>query len=210
MFAPALERNVALAREYAACFDDGGHPYDALLADYDYGLTPARVQAVFDPLARALPPLVAEAAARPAPDRCRGRRCDAQQAAVRGVLRRLGVARTAGASTSRRTRSAWREHQRPAASRRATRATGLESLLAAVHEYGHALYERQIAPELARTNLGHGTSMSMHESQSKLWENHVARNPAFAAVMAAELAAGGVARRPGGGARARSSRCARR
>ena len=36
MFAPALERNVELAREYAACFDNGGHPYDALLADYDY------------------------------------------------------------------------------------------------------------------------------------------------------------------------------
>ena len=33
--------------------------------------------------------------------------------------------------------------------------------------------------------------MSMHESQSKLWENHVARNPAFAEVLAAELAAGG-------------------
>ena len=62
-----------------------------------------------------------------------------------------------------------------------------------MHEYGHALYESQIAPELARTNLGHGTSMSVHESQSKLWENHVARNPAFAPVIAAELAAGGVA-----------------
>ena len=35
--------------------------------------------------------------------------------------------------------------------------------------------------------------MSMHESQSKLWENHVARNPAFAEVLAAELAAGGFA-----------------
>ena len=30
----------------------GGHPYDALLADYDYGLTAARVQAIFGPLAR--------------------------------------------------------------------------------------------------------------------------------------------------------------
>jgi carboxypeptidase Taq len=65
-----------------------------------------------------------------------------------------------------------------------------------VHEYGHALYESQIAPELARTNLDHGTSMSVHESQSKLWENHVARHRAFATVMAAELAAGGVAVEP--------------
>jgi carboxypeptidase Taq len=38
--------------------------------------------------------------------------------------------------------------------------------------------------------------MSIHESQSKLWENHVARNPAFAEVMAAELRAAGFALAP--------------
>ncbi len=67
----------------------------------------------------------------------------------------------------------------------------LLSVLAAVHEFGHALYERQIPAELSRTSLGGGTSMSIHESQSKLWENHVARNPAFAPVLAAELTAAG-------------------
>jgi carboxypeptidase Taq len=67
----------------------------------------------------------------------------------------------------------------------------VESLLSSLHEYGHALYERQIDPALERTNLGCGTSMSIHESQSKLWENHVARSPAFASVLAAELDAGG-------------------
>jgi carboxypeptidase Taq len=64
-------------------------------------------------------------------------------------------------------------------------------VLAAIHEYGHALYERQIPPELHRTNLGRGASMSAHESQSKLWENHVGRHPAFATVIAAALEAGG-------------------
>ena len=67
----------------------------------------------------------------------------------------------------------------------------LLSVIAALHEFGHALYERQIDPELSRTNLGGGTSMSVHESQSKLWENHVGRHPAFASVLAEALAAGG-------------------
>jgi carboxypeptidase Taq len=195
LFAPALERNLALAREYSACLDDGGHPYDPLLADYDYGLTAARVQEVFGPLAQALPPLVADAAARPealdvpVP-------VEAQRGAVLGVLRQLGVRE-----------ERWRVDVSPhpfslamstSDLRVTTRYTGagLESLLAAVHEYGHALYESQIAPELARTNLGHGTSMSVHESQSKLWENHVSRNPAFAPVIAAELATGGLAVEP--------------
>ncbi len=196
LFAPALERNLVLAREYAACLDDGGHPYDALLADYDYGLTAARVQAIFGPLAQALPPLVAEAAARPqAPDVAVP--VEAQEVAVLGVLRQLGVRE-----------ERWRVDVSPhpfslalstSDLRVTTRytGTGLESMLAAVHEYGHALYESQIAPELARTNLGHGTSMSVHESQSKLWENHVARNRAFAPIIAGELAVGGVDVDPG-------------
>ena len=46
-------------------------------------------------------------------------------------------------------------------------------------------------PLLTRTNLGGGTSMSIHESQSKLWENHVARNPAFAELLATALTEGG-------------------
>ena len=72
----------------------------------------------------------------------------------------------------------------------------LLSVIAAMHEFGHALYERQIAPELARTNVGGGTSMSMHESQSKFWENHVGRHPAFAPVIAEALGAGGFAVEP--------------
>jgi carboxypeptidase Taq len=83
--------------------------------------------------------------------------------------------------------------------RRDTRVTtrysdgNVESLLSSLHEYGHALYERQTDPALERTNLGTGTSMSMHESQSKLWENHVARNRAFAELLATELTDGGSA-----------------
>jgi carboxypeptidase Taq len=68
---------------------------------------------------------------------------------------------------------------------------GTEAFLSSLHEYGHALYERQIDPRLDRTSVGRGTSMSVHESQSKLWENHVARSPAFAEVLAAELAVAG-------------------
>jgi carboxypeptidase Taq len=66
-------------------------------------------------------------------------------------------------------------------------------VLAAMHEFGHALYDRQVGPELARTPLADGTSMSIHESQSKLWENHVGRSAAFSGVIARELTGGGFA-----------------
>jgi carboxypeptidase Taq len=187
-FAPALRRNVELAREYAACFDDAARPYDALLADYDFGLTAARLQEVFGELAEELAPLVAEAPEAPPPI---GAPVAAQRAAVPAVLTRIGAAD-----------DGWRidDSAHPFSvgvgrsdSRVTTRYVegDLLSVIAAMHEFGHALYERQIAPELSRTNLGGGTSMSVHESQSKLWENHVGRHPAFAPVLAEAFAAGG-------------------
>lgn len=190
-FAGALERNVELARAYGECLaEEGEGAYDALLGDYDFGLQTQELRRLFGTLAAALPSLVAQARV------CSPRRTlevpvSAQQVAVAGTLRRLGVdASSWRVDVSAHPFTAW-------IGRRDTRLTTryidgeVESLLSSLHEYGHALYERQVDQALERTNLGRGTSMSVHESQSKLWENHVARNPAFAEVLAAELGAGG-------------------
>ncbi len=190
-FAPALRRNVDLAREYAACFPDVAHPYDAHLADYDFGLTAARVREVFDPLAERLTALAAEAADNPATPPLRVP-LEAQQAAVDTVLKRLGVTEDSWrVDVSPHPFTSWLSAQDTRVTTRFNPEAQFESVLAAMHEYGHALYERQIPPELQRTNVGRGPSMSAHESQSKLWENHVGRNAAFAPVLAAELRAGG-------------------
>jgi carboxypeptidase Taq len=189
-FAPALARNVELAREYAACFPEVAEPYDALLDDYDFGLRSERLRPLFVQLADGLAPLIAQAGRAP---RVHSLAIPAgpQQAAVQGTLRRLGVEDEnwrVDVSTHPFSQSL---SQRDVRITTRYEKSGVESLVAALHEFGHALYERQIAPELERTNLGHGTSMSIHESQSKLWENHVARHPAFTPVIAAELALAG-------------------
>jgi len=192
-FAPALARNVELARAYGDCVaEEGESRYEALLGDYDYGLRTEELRRVFGALAQALPPLVAEARVR-SPRRVLEVPVGAQQAAVASTLRRLGVDEASWrVDVSAHPFTAWLGR---GDSRLTTRYGDgeVESLLSSLHEYGHALYERQIDPALDRTNLGGGTSMSIHESQSKLWENHVARSPAFAEVLAAELGAGGFA-----------------
>jgi carboxypeptidase Taq len=189
-FAPSLARNVELARERGRCVaSDGESPYEGLLGDYDYGLRADDLRRLFGELARELPPLAARAAASgdPAP----AVPVQAQRTAVAGVLARVGV-----------DPATWRvdvsDHPFSASmGREDLRVTtryvdgGVEALLSSMHEYGHALYEHQIDPALDRTNLGRGTSMSIHESQSKLWEDHVARDRGFAEVMAAELGAAG-------------------
>ncbi len=190
-FAPALERNVSLARAYAECVAEPEQGrYEALLGDYDFGLSTAQLQALFGRLAEALTPLVADAE-RHSPRRTLEIPVAAQRAAVTNVLRRVGVVPESWrVDVSAHPFTAW---VGPRDSRVTTRYSDgeVESLLSSLHEYGHALYERQIAPELDRTNLGRGTSMSIHESQSKLWENHVARNASFAGVLAGELAEAG-------------------
>jgi carboxypeptidase Taq len=190
-FAPALERNVQLARAFGQCVaEDGQSPYEALLGDYDFGLTTQQLRDVFGALATALPPMVAQGsqgASHPA----LAVPVAAQRHAVAGTLRRLGVDSYGWrVDVSAHPFTAWMGRWDTRVTTRYSDGE-VESLLSSLHEYGHALYERQIDPALQRTNLGCGTSMSMHESQSKLWENHVARSPAFAEVLASELGAGG-------------------
>ncbi len=53
------------------------------------------------------------------------------------------------------------------------------SLLATIHEFGHALYDLQSADELEMTPIAGGSSLVIHESQSRFWENFVGRNDKF-------------------------------
>jgi carboxypeptidase Taq len=55
----------------------------------------------------------------------------------------------------------------------------LLSLFTAMHECGHGLYEWGVSPSLERTPLCQGVSATLHESQSRLWENIVGRSLPF-------------------------------
>src|SRR5262249_26335146 len=163
---------------------DGQSAYEGLLSQFDFGLRAQDVRRWFVQLADALGPLVGPAEEH-SPRRQVSVPVDAQQAAVESVLARLGVDRASWrVDVSAVPFTTWMPKHDP----RLTTRYGdgdVESLLSSLHEYGHGLYERQVQPDLERTNLAEGTSMSVHESQSKLWENHVARNPAFVELLAA-------------------------
>jgi carboxypeptidase Taq len=62
------------------------------------------------------------------------------------------------------------------------------AVFGAFHEVGHGLYEQNVDPAYTRTALATdlkqlyavgGTSFGAHESQSRLWENHVGRSRPF-------------------------------
>jgi len=182
-FLPHLRRNIDLAHEYAACFaDEIDEPYDALLDDYEPGMRTADVRTVFGPLREELPGLIAEAAeseSHPPPELVGPFPADGQRRAIRAILERVGF-----------DESSWRlaESAHPFCAtigagdnRLTTRYPEdvLESPLSSLHEFGHGLYEAQIDPAYARTPLHHGASLTIHESQSRLWEVFVAGREPF-------------------------------
>lgn len=54
-----------------------------------------------------------------------------------------------------------------------------DAIFSIVHEGGHALYEMDIDDEITTSPIGEGTSMGMHESQSRFYENNMARSREF-------------------------------
>ena len=57
--------------------------------------------------------------------------------------------------------------------------TGLHSLWSTLHEAGHGLYAHGISKTLERTPLANAPSLGLNESQSRTWENLVARSRPF-------------------------------
>jgi len=61
------------------------------------------------------------------------------------------------------------------------------SIYSTAHEAGHGIYEQNIGADLKETNLGGGAAMSIHESQSRFYENIVGRSLGFVKVIYPEL-----------------------
>jgi carboxypeptidase Taq len=183
IFLPYLRRNVELQREYVACFPKAENDYDVLLDDFDEGMKTTEVRAVFDELKTELIPLIAEITERAdaVDNSCLSGHfpIEKQRAFALEVLEQLGY-----------DRESWRLDPtvHPFAMSAATtdiRLTtrydeaDLNSLMAAIHEFGHGFYEAGIDRGLERTPLSQVTSMSLHESQSRMWENLVGRSLPF-------------------------------
>lgn len=197
LFAPHLQRVLDLNRERAerlvpllaseraatgeALSDEP--LYDALLDEYEPGTTTAEVAAVFAELRAHLVPLVEAVAGQPQVDDALLKQHypeEAQWAFGLEVAEAVGYDLMRG----RQDRSA-----HPFTTTFATSDVRITTRLdeaffpmaffGTLHETGHALYEQGVDSALDRTPLADGTSLGMHESQSRLWENLVGRSRAF-------------------------------
>jgi carboxypeptidase Taq len=178
-FLPALERNLELKRRYVECFEWEDEPYTPLLDDFEPLMTTSEVADVFDTVQPVLSELVKEAPPIDASFLELSYPEELQREFAERVL--ATVAFTDGAwrldktvhpfctsFSTRDVRLTTRYHE-----------TGLESLWSTMHEAGHGLYAHGIASSLERTPLAGSPSLGLNESQSRTWENLVARSSPF-------------------------------
>ncbi len=183
-FVPYLEKIIDFNRKFIELWGVKTTPYDTLLDMYEPGLTTEELDRLFGELRARLVPLaeqIASSGNRPDTSFLVGEFAkEAQKKFSNLILKEMGYDFEAGRLD---------ESVHPFA-------TGLNkndvrittrylpddltsALFGTIHECGHALYEQNIKDELATTPLCTGTSMGIHESQSRLWENMVGRSFGF-------------------------------
>jgi carboxypeptidase Taq len=180
---PFLETTLDLSREYAEFFAPYQSIADPLIDNADEGMTTASIRRLFKQLKQDLLPIVRAIAAQPEiDDGClQGLFPEAAQLAFNAsVLRRLGYDFQRGRldKTLHPFATKFSAGDVRITTRVDERNIG-EALFSTIHEAGHAIYEQGVGPALEGTPLGSGTSAGVHESQSRLWENLVARSRGF-------------------------------
>jgi carboxypeptidase Taq len=183
LYAPQLEKMIALKKQQADMYGFSAHPYDALLDDYEKDITVALLDPVFQMVKDQLPALLDKILHAPqVGDDFLHRHYPRQQQwdFSMDVLKAIGYDFEAG-------RQDISEHPfttsfSPTDVRVTTRVDedNFASLLwSSIHEGGHALYEQGLPEIQYGMPLGAPASLSVHESQSRLWENCVGRGLGF-------------------------------
>jgi carboxypeptidase Taq len=183
VFRPHLEKVVELVQKYISFFPPGSHPYDTLLDDYEPGMKTEEVQAIFNTLRpKQVKLLKVIAGSKQVKSDFLFKKYNEKKLMDFGVdvVTRFGYDWSRG-----------RQDKAPhpfettfsvndvRITTRFEEDNPLATLFSTMHEAGHAMYEQGVNPAYERTPLAGGTSLAIHESQSRMWENLVGRSLPF-------------------------------
>ena len=187
-FAPYLQRLVDMKKEFlqlrADEIPEGGVPYDIYLSDFEEGMTVKMYDDFFEKLKAVVVPLIKKLAASDVEiktdfvetfvDIDTQRKISGLLANKIGYdLNRGHIGETAHPfctgpeKTDVRITTRYDEN------------AIFSSFYGIMHECGHAIYEQNINDNIADNILGSGTSMGIHESQSRFYENVIGRSLPF-------------------------------
>ena len=179
-FLPVLQEVVTLKREEGAALAAGGDVYDAMLEDYEPGITAAEIGGIFDAMRGRLVALRSAVLDKPEPGGVQGRfGAPKQMKLARKLARRFGYDFNRGRLDKAVHPFSSGSGEDVRITTRTSETDPFNCFYSTIHEVGHACYEQAIYAGYGLTPLGSGVSMGVHESQSRIYENQLGRSRAF-------------------------------
>ncbi|HLR38002.1 MAG TPA: carboxypeptidase M32 [Chitinophagaceae bacterium] len=183
LYQPALEKMISLKQQEAEFLGYTSHPYDALLDDFEKGATVKMLDRLFDQVKTGLQPFIDKILSQlPLDNRLLHQHFDKnmQWEFSLSLLQAMGFDFKAG-------RQDLSEHpfttsfnaQDVRVTTRIDENDFAFITWSSIHEGGHALYEQGLPADQYGLPAGEATSLSIHESQSRLWENNIGRGRSF-------------------------------
>lgn len=183
IFKPHLEKIVELNQRYVSFFPASDHPYDILLDGYEPGMKTAEIKTIFEELRPHQVELI---------------RAISERQPVDDSFLHLQFDEKSMWDFSNYIATAfgydWRRGRQDPTAHPFCQSIGPDDvritsrwvpdipfalLFGTMHETGHALYEQGVGRIWNRTLLEGGSSLGIHESQSRLWENLIGRSRSF-------------------------------
>ncbi|MBR2422412.1 MAG: carboxypeptidase M32 [Oscillospiraceae bacterium] len=183
LFAPVLEKIVAYNRKFAGYYQPDMEPYNALLNEYEEGLTMETLDAFFAQLRDTIVPLIGKIQkAEQIDDSFLHRTYPAlQQRAFSAYLMDvMGLDKThCGIGETEHPYTINFNNKDVRITTHYYEQNPVTSMFSVIHEGGHALYELGADDCYNYTALSGGVSMGIHESQSRFYENIIGRSQPF-------------------------------
>lgn len=184
IFLPYLEKIVEFKRKAAEIYGYEKHPYDALLNEYEPGLTVEKLDPLFQQLRKSSTELlkrIQKADFQPAAEIFNQKYpVEKQKEFNRYILPLIGFDMEAGRLDE--TVHPFAQTVNPGDVRITTRYLEnnvRSAIFGTIHEAGHGIYEQNISPDFEGTVIQDGASFGIHESQSRFLENMVGRSEQF-------------------------------
>ncbi len=184
MFLPWLSRIVKLKRREAEYVGYKNSPYDALLDQYEPGMTAEEASKVLNDLKDFLVPFLAQIVSQKKKintSRMKGTfPLDKQLAFNKCIIEKMGFNFDAGRIDISTHPFATGLHPEDVRITSRYKTDDLfYSVGSTIHEAGHGLYEQGLPAEHFGTPLAEAISLGIHESQSRMWENIIGKSMPF-------------------------------
>lgn len=183
-FMPVLKEVIDYTKKFTAYRQKEGQAlYDVILSDFEEDFNMEKLDVFFGKLKETLIPLIKKIKDKPQADASflfKHYDIEKQKSFVKFISEYIGFDFDRGVLAESEHPFTGGLHNKDVRITTHYYPNNLESgIFSVIHEVGHGLYEMNIPDEMTQTLVGEGSSMGLHESQSRFFENLIGRNQAF-------------------------------